>query len=127
MECYAVADRPGSESVAQRVPVKRTDSGPLHGIFKGFGVAVVDRLAVILEDTTAIRRELDPIDPSARLQRLEPPLCVERLDSPQYVDGIRGKWHTVRAGTLHTARRYPRAPGLQINAIPSEAQHRPHA
>src|ERR1700689_5304419 len=86
VECSGVAYGSRSERVAQRVPMQRADSSPLYGALKGFGVAVVDRLAVILKDTTAIRRELGAADPFARLQGLEPSLCVERLESPEHID-----------------------------------------
>jgi hypothetical protein len=67
-----VAYGPGSERVAQRVPVKRAGSSPFYGVLKGFGVAVVDRLTVMLKDTTAIWWKLVPTEPRARLQGLAP-------------------------------------------------------
>jgi hypothetical protein len=61
--------------VAQRAPMKRADSRPFHGILKGLGVAVIDRLAFILKDATALWRKPFPIGPS-RAQGTSPLLLL---------------------------------------------------
>jgi hypothetical protein len=52
--------------------MKRADTRPVYGVLKGLCVAVVNRLAVILEDATAVWWNLAPTDPFARLQGFAP-------------------------------------------------------
>jgi hypothetical protein len=54
--------------------MQRADCSPLYGVLKRFGVAVVDRLAVILKDAIAIWRKFFPTGMFARLHGFAPSL-----------------------------------------------------